>query len=55
MDDLLPGDKLEIEVNKFLLVQGRVYTELEKTWKNPGKKPATHNDANNEIAVAIVA
>ena len=48
MDDLIPGDKLEIEVNKFLLVQGRASTELEKTWK----KPAMHNDANNEIAVA---
>lgn len=29
VDDLIPGDKLEIKVNKFLLAKGRLYTGLE--------------------------
>ena len=28
VDDLIPGDKLEIKVNKFLLAEGRLYTGL---------------------------
>lgn len=26
VDDLIPGDKLEIKVKKFLLAEGRIYT-----------------------------
>lgn len=29
VDDLIPGDKLEIKVNKFILAEGRLHTGLE--------------------------
>lgn len=28
VDDLIPGDKLEIKVNKFILAEGRLHTGL---------------------------
>ena len=29
VDDLIPGDKLEIKVNRFILAEGRLHTGLE--------------------------